>query len=117
MTSDDFLPGSLVRPREDRCVINQRTNKIRNGRYVYKKIYMQAIKVCKEANRERPSRSSRWLFLGETAIVLEHLDGRYPMVKLLTSAEGSQWVGWCLLEDIELVNETQEEQTEVNNDI
>ena len=35
-------------------------------------------------------------------MVLEHGGtDRYPMVKLLTSAEGSQWVGWVLAEDVE----------------
>lgn len=101
MLPSDIPIGSLVGPRKAKCVINQRTTRKKRGRYVYKKVSIGAIKICSVPNRERPTHMSRYLFLGETAIVLDYFEGRYPMVKLLTAAGGEQWVGWALLDDIE----------------
>ena len=101
MSITNLPVGCLVRPREERCVATVRARKTRR----YTKVYCGYIKVCSEENRERPIKKSRCLNLEENAVVIEHGgSGRYPMVKLLTSAEGGQWVGWALAVDVELAN-------------
>ena len=98
----ESLPiGCLVSPKQERCYTNVRS-KGRTRRY--QKIWSGVIRICNEENRERPIKKSRTLAFGQSALVLEHGGTeRYPMVKVLSSAGGSQWVGWALAEDVEAV--------------
>lgn len=97
--------GSLVFPVEDRCGKWVRIL-VRNGnKQSWKRefIYTGAIRVCKTPHRERPEYMSQDMDLGTPGIVAERLEGRFPLLRIITvNGNGSPVNGWVMASDVQL---------------
>jgi hypothetical protein len=66
-------------------------------------IYTGAISVCINPNRERPNDISQDMDFGTPGFVIERLEGRWPMLRILTvNDRGAPVNGWVIENDVEV---------------